>query len=158
MSFESARTHLEQLSLADRISVTEKVTHTVAQAAAAFGVAEQHIAKTLAFRGTEPGIGFLVVAAGDARISNSAFKQRFGVKASMLDPESVVLVTGHEIGGVCPFANPEGTEVYLDESLKRFETVYPACGSANSSVRLSLAELERASGAKEWVHVTNIPD
>lgn len=158
MSFETARDHLASLGLADRIKIDDVPTATVQQAAAALGVGPELIAKTLAFKGVEPGTGILIVAAGDARVNNGSFKAQFGIKASMLDPESTIALTGHAIGGVCPFANPEGTPVYLDESLRRFEVVYPACGSSDSSVRLTLAELETASLAKGWVNVTKIPE
>ncbi len=158
MSFETARDHLAGFGLADRIKVDKVPTATVMQAAEALGVAPALIAKTLAFKGVEPGSAILIVAAGDARVHNGSFKAKFGIKASMLDPESTIELTGHAIGGVCPFANPEGTPVYLDESLRRFEVVYPACGSSDSSVRLTLGELETASLAKGWVNVTKIPE
>ena len=95
----------------------------------------------------------LVVAAGDAKVDNAKYKARFGVKAKMLTPEELVSLVGHAVGGVCPFAVREGTEVYLDESLKRFATVFPACGSSNSAIELTIAELEKYSGYTAWVDV-----
>jgi prolyl-tRNA editing enzyme YbaK/EbsC (Cys-tRNA(Pro) deacylase) len=100
----------------------------------------------------------LVVAAGDARIDNRRFKRQFGQKAAMLSPDQVVALVGHEVGGVCPFGVKPGVRVYLDASLRRFDRVYPACGSGNSAVRLSPDELERASGAVGWVEVCRIPE
>lgn len=154
MSFESARAHLATFGLDSDVVVSQASTHTVAEAAAAFGVEEARIAKTLAFRGVEPGTSILVVTAGDTRTHNAAFKERFGIKASMLKPEEVEPLTGHPVGGVCPFANPDVATVWLDESLRRFETVFPACGSANSSIELTPAALETVSGAAGWVSVT----
>ena len=99
------------------------------------------------------GGAILVVAAGDARIDNPKFKAQFGVKAKMLSPDDALTLVGHAVGGVCPFAVPETVKVYLDCSLKRFETVFPACGSSNSAIELTLQELERYSGALRWVDV-----
>ena len=98
----------------------------------------------------------LVVAAGDARVDNPKFKAQFHTKAKMLSPEEVVNLVGHTVGGVCPFAVNEGVKVYLDESLRRFETVFPACGSANSAIELTLSELEQLSGG-EWIDVCKLP-
>ena len=120
-------------------------------AAQALGCEPGRIAKTLSFQGKEQPI--LIAAAGDGKIDNHRFKERFGVKAKMLAAEEVPEKIGHAVGGVCPFAVNEGVEVYLDDSLRRFETVFPACGSSNSAIEMTLPELERYSGALGWVHV-----
>ena len=128
-----------------------RLAGTVELAAAALGVAPARIAKTLSFKVGERPI--LVVAAGDARIDNSKYKHFFGVKARMLTPEEAVEHIGHAVGGVCPFALPEDVSVYLDESLRRFETVFPAVGSAASAIELTCPELERCCGERfcRWV-------
>jgi len=129
---------------------------TVELAAAAVGVIPARIAKTLSFKGAE---GCLVVAtAGDQKIDNAKYKAAFGVKAKMLSPQEVRERLGYEVGGVCPFDIPASVPVYLDESLRRFDTVYPACGSANSAVRLSCEELFALSGARAWVDVSKGDD
>ena len=151
MSMERARAHLEKLGLEDRIRVSDQSTATVALAAAAFGVEEARIAKTLSY--LVDGAPVLIVAAGDARVDNRKFKGAFHTKAKMLTPEQAEEMIGHAVGGVCPFGVKEGVRVYLDESLRRFETVYPACGTANSAVELTIPELERASEAVGWVDV-----
>lgn len=147
---DDVRRYLEAFGWADRVQEFDVSSATVELAAKALQCDPRRIAKTLSFKG-EPAL--LVVAAGDARIDNRKFKAVFGMKAKMLSPEEVERFTGHRIGGVCPFALPEGTAVYLDASLQRFETVYPACGSANSAIRLTPKELERASRALGWVDV-----
>ncbi|MBC8530432.1 YbaK/EbsC family protein [Gehongia tenuis] len=147
---DDVKRYLGAFGWADRVQEFDVSSATVELAAKALHCEPQRIAKTLSFKG-EPAL--LVVAAGDARIDNRKFKAAFGMKARMLSPEEVERYTGHRIGGVCPFALPEGAAVYLDASLRRFETVYPACGSANSAIRLTLAELERASRALGWVDV-----
>ena len=147
---DDVRRYLEAFGWADRVQEFDVSSATVELAAKALQCEPRRIAKTLSFKG-EPAL--LVVAAGDARIDNRKFKAAFGMKAKMLSPEEVERFTGHRIGGVCPFALPEGTAVYLDASLRRFESVYPACGSANSAIRLTLKELERASRALGWVDV-----
>ena len=152
MSIERARAHLRKHGLEDRIQEFTVSSATVALAAEALGCEPARIAKSLSFEKGESAI--LVIAAGDARIDNAKFKQRFGVKAKMLSADKVEPLIGHGIGGVCPFGVTEGIEVYLDESMKRFETVYPAAGTAASAVHLSLKELERASEALGWVDVT----
>ena len=151
MSMERARAHLEKLGLQNRIRVSDQSTATVALAAAAFGVEEARIAKTLSY--LVDGAPVLIVAAGDARVDNRKFKGAFHTKAKMLTPEQAEEMIGHAVGGVCPFGVKEGVRVYLDESLRRFETVYPACGTANSAVELTIPELERASEAVGWVDV-----
>ena len=152
MSIERARAHLKKHGLEDRIQEFTVSSATVALAAEALGCEPARIAKSLSFEKGEGAI--LVIAAGDARIDNAKFKQRFGMKAKMLSAEKVEPLIGHGVGGVCPFGVNEGVEIYLDESLKRFETVYPAAGTPASAVHLSLEELERASEALGWVHVT----
>ena len=147
---DDVKRYLEAFGWADRVQEFDVSSATVELAAKALQCEPRRIAKTLSFKG-EPAL--LVVAAGDARIDNRKFKAVFGMKAKMLSPEEVERFTGHRIGGVCPFALPEGTAVYLDASLQRFETVYPACGSANSAIRLTPKELERASRALGWVDV-----
>ena len=123
----------------------------VALAAQAPGCGEARIAKTLSFAQGECCI--LVVAAGDAKVDNGKFKARFAMKAKMLSPDDAQRLVGHAVGGVCPFGVNAGVPVYLDESLRRFETVFPACGSANSAIELTLDELERFSNAESWVDV-----
>ena len=152
MSIERARAHLARYGLEDRIRELTVSSATVALAAQALGCEPARIAKTLSFENGEGAI--LVIAAGDARIDNAKFKHRFGMKAHMLSAERVEPLIGHGVGGVCPFGIHEGIPVYLDESLKRFDIVYPAAGTAASAVMLTLSELERASEADGWVDVT----
>ena len=152
MSMERARAALASCGLEDRIIEFDVSSATVALAAQALGCEEARIAKTLSFARGDGAI--LVVAAGDARIDNGKFKARFGMKAHMLSAERVEPLIGHGVGGVCPFGIHEGIPVYLDESLKRFDIVYPAAGTAASAVMLTLSELERASEADGWVDVT----
>lgn len=120
-------------------------------AAQALGCQPCRIAKSLSF--LVEGKAVLVVAAGDARIDNPRYKAQFGTKAKMLSPEEAEMLVGHAVGGVCPFAVNEGVDVYLDVSLKRFETVFPACGSSNSAIELSIPELEKFSGYSGWIDV-----
>ena len=120
-------------------------------AAQAVGVEPARIAKTMSFKKGDETI--LVVTAGDRKIDNSKYKNYFGVKAKMLTPDEVIEKVGHPVGGVCPFAVPDQVQVYLDESMKRFETVYPACGSGNSAIGLTCEELERYSHSRAWVDV-----
>ena len=152
MSIERARAHLAKYGLEDRIRELTVSSATVALAAEALGCEPARIAKTLSFENGEGVI--LVIAAGDARIDNAKFKHRFGMKAHMLSAERVEPLIGHGVGGVCPFGVNAGIPVYLDESLKRFDIVYPAAGTAASAVMLTLSELERASEADGWVDVT----
>ena len=151
MSMEKVREYLSQYALADRILEFDVSSATVALAAKAVGVPPAQIAKTLSFRLGEGCL--LVVAAGDCKIDNQKFKAAFGVKAKMLSPEEALSMTGHAVGGVCPFALPEGVPVYLDISLRRCETVFPAAGSSNSAVELTCKELERYAAAADWVDV-----
>ena len=152
MSIERARAHLAKYGLEDRIRELTVSSATVALAAEALGCEPARIAKTLSFENGEGAI--LILAAGDARIDNAKFKHRFGMKARMLSADRVEPLIGHGVGGVCPFGVSEGIPVYLDESLKRFDIVYPAAGTAASAVMLTLSELERASEADGWVDVT----
>ncbi|MBR4720366.1 MAG: YbaK/EbsC family protein [Clostridia bacterium] len=151
MSVLNAKEHLKKYGLDGKIMEFTKSSATVADAAKAIGCKEAEIAKTLSFSVKDTPI--LIVAAGDARIDNRKFKDEFQEKAKMLPFEDVKKLIGHAVGGVCPFGIKDGVLVYLDTSLKRFETVYPACGSSNSAVKLSLAELETASEYKKWVDV-----
>ena len=151
MSIERVKGYFASVGLADRVREFDVSSATVELAALALGCEGKRIAKTLSFMG--PAGPLLVVAAGDARIDNSKFKAQFGLKAKMLTPEQAVELVGHAVGGVCPFAVNEGVEVWLDESLKRFETVFPACGSSNSAIELTIPELERYAAPKGWVDV-----
>ena len=152
MSVEKARKYLEKYGLADRIIVPELPSATVETAALALGCEPAEIAKSLSFKLNEGPL--IVVAAGTARIDNRKFKETFHQKASMIPPAEVEELIGYAPGGVCPFDVKENVRVCLDQSLKAFETVYPAAGDAQSGVRLSVAELERACGNPEWVDVT----
>lgn len=156
MSIESVQDFLSEHGRGGDIRRTDGSSATVAEAAAAFGVEAARIAKTLSFRGDSPDTCVLVVMAGDARTDNAAFKARFGRKATMLKADEVEALTGHPVGGVCPFANPESAAVFLDTSLKRFDTVFPAAGSADSAIELTPAELEVLSGATAWVTVSRL--
>lgn len=151
MSIERVRNYFRALNMEQRILEFEVSSATVELAAKALNCEESRIAKTLSFRVEDRCI--LIVAAGDARIDNAKYKARFSAKAKMLSREEAEREIGHAVGGVCPFAVNEGVEVYLDESLKRFETVFPACGSSNSAIELTNGELEKYSNALGWVDV-----
>ena len=151
MSIERVKEYFKSVGLEGRVREFDVSSATVELAALALGCEGKRIAKTLSFMG--PAGPLLVVAAGDARIDNHKFKEQFGLKAKMLTPEQAVELVGHAVGGVCPFAVNEGVEVWLDESLRRFETVFPACGSANSAIELTIPELEQYSGYLQWVDV-----
>ena len=151
VSLDAVREYLSAFGLAERIHETAVSSATVELAAQALGIETERIAKTLSFL-TKDGC-LMVVAAGDARIDNGKFKRTFGEKAHMLPHDLVEEMTGHPVGGVCPFAVREGVRVYLDESLKRFDVVYPAAGNDQSGVALHLPELEAAAGALGWVDV-----
>ncbi|MCL1941682.1 MAG: YbaK/EbsC family protein [Synergistaceae bacterium] len=151
MSFDKAMSHLAKFGLGDRVTVFEVSSATVELAAEAAGVEPARIAKTLSFDAPDGCI--LVVTAGDMKINGAKFKAEFDIKPRMLPPDKVVEKIGHQVGGVCPFGVNDGADVYLDVSMKRFDTIYPACGSANSSVRLSCEELFVSSGAVKWVDV-----
>lgn len=151
MAIEKVREYFKTQGMENRIQEFEVSSATVALAAQALGCDENRIAKTLSFHVGEKVI--LIVAAGDAKIDNSKYKAFFGAKAKMLAFEEAEELIGHAVGGVCPFAVNEGVEVYLDESLKRFETVFPACGSSNSAIELTISELEQHSGFISWIDV-----
>ena len=151
MSIERVRAYFRSYGIEDRIRELEHSSATVLLAAEALGTEPCRIAKTLSF--LVNGSPILIVTAGDARIDNAKYKAFFGAKAKMLSPEEAVELVGHAVGGVCPFAVNDGVTVYLDESLRRFSTVFPACGSGNSAIELTIPELEQYSGCKEWVDV-----
>ncbi len=150
MSIDRVRAYLREQNMEDRIREFEVSSATVELAALAVGCEPARIAKTLSFMVENHPI--LIVAAGDAKVDNPRFKAQFHTKARMLTPEEAVTLVGHAVGGVCPFAVNEGTAIYLDESLKRFDIVYPAAGSANSAVRLTPAELENLTNST-WIDV-----
>ncbi len=152
MAMESVRAFFAQFQMESRIRTFDTSSATVELAAQALGCAPARIAKSLTFRGADGGV-IMIVAAGDARIDNAAYKHRFGVKASMLRPDDVAAEVGHAVGGVCPFSVRGGVRIYLDESLKRFDSVFPACGSGNSAIELSIPELEKYSSSLGWVDV-----
>ena len=151
MSIEKVRAYFAPLGREGDILEFPVSSATVELAAQAVGVIPSRIAKTLSFLIDERCI--LIVAAGDARIDNSKFKHLFHTKAKMPTQEQVAALTGHAVGGVCPFANPAGVDTYLDVSLKRFDTVFPAAGSSNSAIELTCEELERYSNAAGWIDV-----
>ena len=155
MAFEKAKAYLDRMGFADRIIETEHSSATVAEAAEAIGCGEAMIAKTLSFLQDDQPV--LILADGLARIDNRKYKDRFGCKARMIPADRVSELTGHEIGGVCPFGANDGVRVYLDESLRKHETVYPAAGNDHSGVRLTIPELEKCSGFSEWVDVCRKP-
>jgi len=151
MAIEKVRAYFQKHGIEDRIREFEVSSATVELAAAALNCKPQRIAKTISFQADERVI--LIVAAGDAKIDNSKYKAKFEKKAKMLSCDDVERLVGHAAGGVCPFAVNEGVEIYLDVSLKRFETVFPACGSSNSAIELTLPDLEKYSCFREWVDV-----
>ena len=151
MSLLRAKEHLKKYGFEDKIMEFAASSATVTEAAAAIGCKECEIAKTLSFTISDKPI--LIVVAGDARIDNRKFKDEFFEKAKMIAFEDVEPLIGHAVGGVCPFGINDGVDVYLDNSLKRFDIIYPACGSSNSAVNLTLKELETASEFKKWVDV-----
>ena len=151
MSIEKVKAYFAALGMEDRVLEFPVSSATVELAAAALGCEPCRIAKTLSF--SVGGAPILIVTAGDVKINNAAYKARFSAKAKMLTPDEAVTLIGHAVGGVCPFAVNEGVTVYLDESLRRFETVFPACGSGNSAIELTIPELEKYSGYTDWVDV-----
>ena len=154
MSVAKVKEYLKQWDKDKDVREFDESSATVELAAHAVGVIPARIAKTLSFLSTDGEHCSLIVAAGDAKIDNPKYKHFFGCKAKMLSPEEVERFTGHAIGGVCPFANPEGrVTTYLDESLKRFDTVFPAAGSASSAVEMTCEELYVCSGAAGWIDV-----
>jgi prolyl-tRNA editing enzyme YbaK/EbsC (Cys-tRNA(Pro) deacylase) len=151
MSIETAREYLKQWNRDTDIIEFNVSSATVELAAKALGTEEARIAKTLSFK--RDGKAILVVTAGNMKIDNRKYKNEFGCKANMLSPEEVKEMVGHEIGGVCPFGTKGEVEVYLDCSLKNFDYIYPACGSANSAIKMTYSELEGIAKAKKWVDV-----
>lgn len=151
MSIERVREYFRKLGIEDRVMEIDESSATVALAAKALSCEEGRIAKTISF--SLDGAPILIVAAGDTKIDNAKYKSRFGKKAKMLSHEGAAQFIGHAVGGVCPFAVNDGVKIYLDESLKRFDTVYPACGSSNSMIELTPAELEEYSKPESWVDV-----
>lgn len=151
MSVERVRKYFGKWNIQDRILEFDVSSATVELAAQAIGCEPERIAKTLAFQVNDDYI--LIVTAGDRKIDNPKYKAKFKTKAKMISSQDVEDIIGHGIGGVCPFGINEGITVYLDESLKRFERVYPACGSANSVIELTVTELEKYSNYSEWIDV-----
>ncbi len=151
MSIEKVRAYFKTCGMEDRVLEFPVSSATVELAAQAVGCEPGRIAKTLSFMVNDSPV--LIVAAGDAKVDNHKYKEQFGTKAKMLTPDQAAELVGHAVGGVCPFAVNPGVTVYLDVSLKRFETVFPACGSSNSAIELTIPELEQHSGYKAWVDV-----
>lgn len=151
MSIEKVKDYFRQYGMEGRVLEFPVSSATVELAAQALGCEPGRIAKTLSFLVGARAV--LIVAAGDAKVDNHKYKAQFGVKAKMLSADEVTELVGHAVGGVCPFAVNEGVTVYLDESLKRFDTVYPACGSSNSAIELTIPKLERYSGFAGWIDV-----
>ena len=156
MSIEKGRAYFRQFGMEDRVMEFTVSSATVELAALALGVEGARIAKTLSFKRDDGCI--LILAAGDARIDNHKFKEKFHMKAKMLTPDEVLSLVGHPVGGVCPFGINDGIDVYLDDSLKRFETVFPAVGSPSSAIELNLDELFKYSNAVEWIDVCKLPE
>jgi len=158
MAIEKVREYFRQFGMEERIMEFDVSSATVELAAEAVGTEPERICKTLSFLKPEGGC-ILIQAAGDARIDNRKFKDQFHTKAKMLKPDEVIEYTGHAIGGVCAFGiERDDVDVYCDESMKRFETMFPACGSDNSAIELSLDELEKYSKAKGWIDVCKLPE
>ena len=156
MSIEKARAYLEKYGMAERIKEFDVSSATVELAALALNVAPERIAKSLSFKTGDGCI--LILCAGDAKIDNRKYKDQFGTKAKMPSADEVLEFIGHPVGGVCPFGVNDGVKVYLDKSLSRFETVFPAAGSANSAIELTLDELFTVSKAESWIDVCKIPE
>ena len=153
MSLKNVQAYLKKWNRDQDIMEFQTSSATVELAADAIGVIPARIAKTISFRGEEDGKAILVVAAGDTKVDNKKFRQKFGFKPRMLSPEEVLEQTGHAIGGVCPFGLVNDLDVYLDVSLKRFTTVFPACGSSNSAIEVTNEELWQYANAKDWIDV-----
>ena len=151
MSIERVKNYFKQFGMEERILEFDVSSATVELAAEALHCEPQRIAKTLSFMVEDHPV--LIVAAGDAKIDNHKYKMQFAKKAKMLAFDEVEALVGHAVGGVCPFGVNENVEVYLDESLKRFETVFPACGSSNSAIEMTMEDLEKYSGYREWIDV-----
>lgn len=154
VSLVKVKEYFENYGIADQILEFNQSSATVSDAAKAVGCKEELIAKTLSFLVNDKVI--LIVVSGNSKIDNRKYKDKFMCKAKMVPFDMVLELVGHEVGGVCPFAVNDGVEVYLDESLKNYEYVYPACGSSNSAIKLSIPLLERYSLYKEWVDVCKI--
>jgi prolyl-tRNA editing enzyme YbaK/EbsC (Cys-tRNA(Pro) deacylase) len=152
MSIETVRRYFSQYNMADRIQEFDSSSATVEEAAEALKCQEKEIAKTMSFIVDNKAV--LIVISGDSKIDNTKYKAQFHTKAVMLKPDEVDRMIGHPVGGVCPFGIDIDIAVYLDVSLKRFEHVYPACGSRNSAIKLTLEELEKYSGYREWIEVS----
>lgn len=151
MAIEKVKDYFSKYGISDRVQEFDVSSATVELAAQALGCEPCRIAKTLSF--LVDGHAVLIVAAGDAKIDNPKYKAQFQTKAKMLTPDEAEALVGHAVGGVCPFAIKEGVTVYLDESLKRFSMVFPACGSSNSAIELSIEEMEKYSGFVSWIDV-----
>lgn len=151
MAIEEVRGYFKKWNLEDKILEFDVSSATVELAAEAVGCEPKRIAKTLSFM--VDGEAILIVVAGDAKIDNSKYKAQFSKKAKMLTPDEVIDLIGHAVGGVCPFGIKDGVKVYLDESLKRFKTIFPACGSSNSAIELTMDELEKYSNYSSWIDV-----
>lgn len=151
MSIEKVKNYFKKFGLEDRIIEFDTSSATVELAAAALNCEPERIAKSLSFILKE--IAIIIVTAGDVKIDNKKFKRIFGSKAKMIEKDRVEELIGHKVGGVCPFAIKDDVDVYLDESLKRFVTVFPACGSSNSAIEMSIEELEKCSNYNAWLDV-----
>ncbi|MDR2759784.1 MAG: YbaK/EbsC family protein [Spirochaetaceae bacterium] len=151
MAIKQVQDHLKRWNRDTDIIEMEASTATVAAAAAALAVAPARIAKSISLKLDDRAI--VVVIAGDMKLDNRKYKDHFGIKAKMLSPEETLEATGHAVGGVCPFGLPEGVDVFLDLSMRRFDTVFPACGSSNSAIELTMDELHEYSQSKGWVDV-----
>ena len=154
MSIDRVREYFRQYGIEDRVMELDESSATVELAALALGTAPQRIAKTMSFYVHDAPI--LIVMAGDARVDNKKYKGHFGAKAKMIPLDDIENAIGHKAGGVCPFAVRDGVAVYLDESLRRFASVFPAAGSANSAIELTISELERYSNYVQWIDVTKV--
>ena len=156
MAIEKVREYFKKFGIEGRIQEFSVSSATVELAAQALGVEGARIAKSMSFKVDDKAI--LVIAAGDVKIDNRKFKAQFHTKAKMLSTDEVSALIGHAVGGVCPFAVNDGVSTYLDESLRRFETVFPACGSSNSAIELTIPELEKYSNFIQWVDVCKLPE
>ena len=156
MSIDKVKAYFKTFGMEDQVLEFEVSSATVELAAQAVGCEPARICKSLSFKIDDRTI--LILAAGDAKVDNKKYKAYFSSKAKMLSPDEVVERIGHAIGGVCPFGINDDVEVYLDDSMKRFEYVYPAAGSSNSAIKLTLPELEKYSNFKEWIDVCKIPE
>lgn len=155
-SFEKVKEYLKKYQMEDRILVAKESSATVAEAALTFNTEEARIAKTLSF--DVDGKTIVVVCSGDTKVDNAKYKAEFNVKAKMLTFDEVLPRVGHPVGGVCPFALNDDVEIYLDESLKRFPTVFPACGSTHSAIELTIEELEKTTNFLKWVDVCKVKE